>query len=65
MSRVGKKLIPVPSGVKIQIGKTLKVQGPKGTLEVPVPEGGEHRLQRGGEHVKEGLGSRVESLGRP
>jgi large subunit ribosomal protein L6 len=39
MSRVGKKLIPVPSGVKIQIGKTLKVQGPKGTLEVPVPEG--------------------------
>jgi large subunit ribosomal protein L6 len=39
MSRVGKKLIPVPSGVKIQIGNTLKVQGPKGTLEVPVPEG--------------------------
>ena len=39
MSRVGKKLIPVPSGVKIQIGTPLKVQGPKGTLEVPVPEG--------------------------
>jgi large subunit ribosomal protein L6 len=39
MSRVGKKLIPVPSGVKIQIGDRLKVQGPKGTLEVPVPEG--------------------------
>jgi len=39
MSRVGKKLIPVPSGVKIEIGKKLKVQGPKGTLEVPVPEG--------------------------
>jgi large subunit ribosomal protein L6 len=39
MSRVGKKLILVPSGVKIQIGETLKVQGPKGTLEVPVPEG--------------------------
>ena len=39
MSRVGKKLIPVPSGVKIQIGEKLKVQGPKGTLEVPVPEG--------------------------
>jgi len=39
MSRVGKKLIPVPSGVKIQIGENLKVQGPKGTLEVPVPEG--------------------------
>ena len=39
MSRVGKRLIPVPSGVKIQIGDTLKVQGPKGTLEVPVPAG--------------------------
>jgi large subunit ribosomal protein L6 len=25
--------------VKIQIGTPLKVQGPKGTLEVPVPEG--------------------------
>jgi len=39
MSRVGKKLIPVPSGVKIQIGEHIKVQGPKGTLEVPVPAG--------------------------
>ena len=39
MSRVGKKPIPVPSGVKIQIGNQLKVQGPRGTLEVPVPEG--------------------------
>jgi large subunit ribosomal protein L6 len=39
MSRVGKKLIPVPSGVKIQIGELLKVQGPKGTLEVPLPQG--------------------------
>ena len=39
MSRVGKKLIPVPSGEKVQIGTPLKVQGPKGTLEVPVPEG--------------------------
>jgi large subunit ribosomal protein L6 len=39
MSRVGKKPIPVPSGVKIQIGDQLRVQGPKGTLEVPIPEG--------------------------
>ncbi len=39
MSRVGKKPIPVPSGVKVQIGEQLKVQGPKGTLEVPVPAG--------------------------
>ena len=39
MSRVGKKPIPVPSGVMVQIGEQLKVQGPKGTLEVPVPSG--------------------------
>jgi large subunit ribosomal protein L6 len=39
MSRVGKKPIPVPSGVKIQIGDQLQVQGPKGKLEVPIPEG--------------------------
>jgi large subunit ribosomal protein L6 len=39
MSRVGKKLIPVPAGVKIQVGEQLKVQGPKGTLEVPLPRG--------------------------
>jgi large subunit ribosomal protein L6 len=40
MSRVGKKPIPVPASVKIQIGgDDLKVQGPKGKLEVPIPEG--------------------------
>src|SRR5271154_6898456 len=39
MSRVGKKPIPVPSGVKVEIGEQLKVQGPKGTLTVPVPAG--------------------------
>src|SRR4051794_15568124 len=39
MSRVGKKPIPVPSGVKVEIGDQLKVQGPKGTLQVPVPAG--------------------------
>ena len=39
MSRVGKKPIPLPSGVKVTIGEELKVQGPKGTLTVPVPAG--------------------------
>src|ERR1700684_1826886 len=39
MSRVGKKPIPLPSGVKLQIGDKLTVQGPKGTLEVPIPAG--------------------------
>ncbi len=39
MSRVGKKPIPVPSGVKVQVGDQLQVQGPKGTLQVPLPAG--------------------------
>ena len=39
MSRVGKKLIPVPKGVKINIGDQLHVEGPKGKLTVPIPAG--------------------------
>jgi large subunit ribosomal protein L6 len=39
MSRVGKKPIPLPSSVKIQVGEQLKVQGPRGILEVPIPDG--------------------------
>ena len=39
MSRIGKKPIPLPKGVKIQIGDQLEVTGPKGTLIVPIPEG--------------------------
>ena len=39
MSRVGRKPIPLPSSVKIQIGDQLQVQGPKGTLQVPIPTG--------------------------
>jgi large subunit ribosomal protein L6 len=39
MSRIGKKPIPLPSGVKIQIGDQLQVTGPKGTLTVPIPQG--------------------------
>ena len=43
MSRVGKKPIPLPKGVEITIGETIKVKGPKGTLTVPVPKGVEAR----------------------
>jgi large subunit ribosomal protein L6 len=39
MSRIGKKPIPLPSGVKVQVGDQLQVTGPKGTLTVPIPEG--------------------------
>jgi large subunit ribosomal protein L6 len=39
MSRVGNKPIPLPKGVKVEIGDTLRVEGPKGKLSVVVPPG--------------------------
>ena len=39
MSRVGKKPIPLPKGVKIAVGAELQVEGPKGKLTVPIPQG--------------------------
>ncbi len=39
MSRVGKKPIPLPQGVKIRIGDRIEVEGPKGKLTVPIPAG--------------------------
>ena len=39
MSRVGKAPIAVPSGVEVKIdGQAVEVKGPKGTLNVVVPE---------------------------
>ncbi len=40
MSRIGKKPITIPQGVKVAIsGNTVAVQGPKGKLETRVPGG--------------------------
>jgi large subunit ribosomal protein L6 len=40
MSRIGRKPIPLPAGVKVQISAdAVEVQGPKGKLCVPVPRG--------------------------
>jgi large subunit ribosomal protein L6 len=40
MSRIGKKPIAIPQGVKVSIeGDLVKVQGPKGALETRVPQG--------------------------
>jgi large subunit ribosomal protein L6 len=40
MSRIGNKIIPVPSGVKIQIkDSAIEVQGPKGKMQIAVPRG--------------------------
>ena len=57
MSRVGKKLIPLPKGVKLTVTEThLDVEGPKGKQSVPLPEGitlrqenGVAELQRSGD----------------
>jgi large subunit ribosomal protein L6 len=40
MSRIGKKPIPIPSGVKINVSNgTVSADGPKGKLSQPVPAG--------------------------
>jgi large subunit ribosomal protein L6 len=40
MSRIGRKIITVPAGVKVQIsGSVVDVQGPKGKLKVSLPRG--------------------------
>lgn len=50
MSRVGKKPIPLPQGVKINVGERLEVQGPKGKLTVPIPAG--IRIEQKNQHVE-------------
>lgn len=45
MSRIGNKPVPLPKGVKVQIGGQLLVEGPKGKLSVPLPGGIEARQQ--------------------
>ena len=40
MSRIGKKPIPIPSGVKVSVSNgTVSADGPKGKLSQPVPAG--------------------------
>lgn len=40
MSRIGKKPIPIPKGVTVQIGAdAVEVQGPRGRLRQPLPPG--------------------------
>jgi len=40
MSRIGNKIIPLPSGVKVQLKPELvEVQGPKGKMTVVIPHG--------------------------
>jgi large subunit ribosomal protein L6 len=40
MSRIGRKPIPIPTGVKINVNNgTVSADGPKGKLSQPVPQG--------------------------
>jgi large subunit ribosomal protein L6 len=50
MSRVGKKPIPLPQGVNINLGPQLEVEGPKGKLAVPIPAG--IRVERNNNHLE-------------
>ena len=48
MSRIGKKPIAIPQGVKIQVqGNTVAVQGPKGKLDTSIPAGIKFEQQDG------------------
>jgi large subunit ribosomal protein L6 len=39
MSRIGKKAVPIPSGVTANVeGQTVKVKGPRGQLQVVLPD---------------------------
>jgi large subunit ribosomal protein L6 len=52
MSRVGKKLVAVPSGVTANIeGQTVKVKGPKGALQVVLHGEVSAKLEAGGVRV--------------
>jgi len=46
MSRVGRKVIDIPKGVKVQVSSDqLTVEGPKGKLQSPVPRGISFKLE--------------------
>ncbi len=48
MSRVGKKPIPIPSGVTVTINDSeMQVKGPKGTLSTPIPKGVSFKQEEG------------------
>ncbi|WP_446741846.1 50S ribosomal protein L6 [Silvibacterium acidisoli] len=52
MSRIGKKPIPLPSGVKYAVnGNTLVVEGPKGKVEQAIPSGIKLETQDGHIHA--------------
>ncbi len=59
MSRIGKKPVVIPAGVKISLDKsTVKVQGPKGLLSMEIPSGVEVSISNGTVEVKKASDTR-------
>lgn len=53
MSRIGKQPVVIPSGVKVQLtGSTVKVEGPKGKLEMTAHPNMKVELEDGGKTIK-------------
>ena len=52
MSRVGKKPVPLPAGVKVTAGEQILVEGPKGKLTVPALPGVRVEQNNGAIEVK-------------
>jgi large subunit ribosomal protein L6 len=49
MSRIGKKAVPVPSGVTANVeGQTIKVKGPKGALQLVLHDDVKAAMDKGG-----------------
>jgi large subunit ribosomal protein L6 len=52
MSRIGKRAIPVPSGVTANVdGQVVKMKGPKGTLQIVLPDEIAAKMESGGVKV--------------
>jgi large subunit ribosomal protein L6 len=48
MSRIGKKAVPIPSGVTASVeGQTVKMKGPKGALQYVVPDDIVVKMEKG------------------
>ena len=49
MSRIGKRAVPVPSGVTANVeGQTVKVKGPKGALQLVLHDDLVAKMDKGG-----------------
>jgi large subunit ribosomal protein L6 len=60
MSRIGRKPIPIPDGVKIQIADgVVRAEGPKGKLSQPMPSGMTAKIEDKILHIERGDDSRT------